>query len=67
MQIIKTGCPPVTPCYLPMNNLQQNRSLLDDNSAILNAWFDCALQVEMIYQCQQDQHEKTNSITPDAH
>ncbi|WP_244168443.1 Rz1-like lysis system protein LysC [Gilliamella mensalis] len=57
VQIIKAGCPVVTPCYLPMNNLRHNRSLLDDNQAILTAWHQCALQVEIIYQCQQEQNQ----------
>ncbi|WP_218058722.1 MULTISPECIES: Rz1-like lysis system protein LysC [unclassified Gilliamella] len=57
VKIIKTGCPAVTPCYLPMNNLRRNRSLIDDNQAILTAWHQCAIQVEMIYQCQQEQNQ----------
>lgn len=40
-----------------MNNLRHNRSLLDDNQAILTAWHQCALQVEIIYQCQQEQNQ----------
>ncbi|MCX8678609.1 hypothetical protein J3U22_03230 [Gilliamella sp. B2865] len=41
----------------------QNRSLIDDNQAILTAWHQCAVQVEMIYQCQQEQHEKDKAAT----
>jgi len=41
-----------------MNNLQRNRSLIDDNQAILAAWHQCALQIDMIYKCQQAQYEK---------
>ncbi|WP_370545735.1 Rz1-like lysis system protein LysC [Gilliamella sp. W8136] len=55
---IKVGCPVVTPCYLPANNLKNNRTLIDDNRDILTAWHQCALQIDMIYQCQQAQHEK---------
>ena len=41
----------------------QNRSLIDDNQAILTAWHQCALQVDAIYQCQQEQHGKNKAIT----
>ncbi|WP_416380681.1 Rz1-like lysis system protein LysC [Gilliamella sp. B2717] len=63
VRIIKIGCPTVTQCYLPANNLKQNRSLIDDNQLILTAWFECALQVDAIYQCQQEQHEKDKAVT----
>lgn len=46
-----------------MNNLMHNRSLIDDNQAILTAWHQCAVQVEMIYQCQQEQHGKNKAVT----
>lgn len=65
--IIDSGCPNVTPCYLPSNNLTTNSSLLEDNTALLNAWFDCALQVDMIYQYQQEKHEKTNPTSHRSH
>ncbi|WP_370520860.1 Rz1-like lysis system protein LysC [Snodgrassella sp. ESL0253] len=29
VQIIKAGCLVVTPCYLPMNNLRHNQSLVN--------------------------------------
>ena len=55
---IRVGCPAVTPCYLPANNLKNNRTLIDDNREILAAWHQCAVQVDMIYQCQQAEYEK---------
>ncbi|MFQ1012679.1 Rz1-like lysis system protein LysC [Gilliamella apicola] len=59
VKTIKVGCPAVTPCYLPANNLKNNRTLIDDSRDILTAWYQCALQVDMIYQCQKKaQHEK---------
>lgn len=55
--IIESGCPIVTPCYLPANDLSDNQSLINDYQALLSAWHHCATQVEMIYQCQQQQNQ----------
>ncbi|WP_353887939.1 Rz1-like lysis system protein LysC [uncultured Rheinheimera sp.] len=52
------GCPFVTPCLLPPSNPIQNEDLSQDNEQLLQSWFFCAAQVEMIVQCQERQNEQ---------
>lgn len=48
-----SGCPVVTPCSLLPAAPQNNGQLSDDSDYLLNAWAECAAQVDMIYSHQQ--------------
>ncbi|MFP2768327.1 Rz1-like lysis system protein LysC [Oceanisphaera sp. KMM 10153] len=55
--VITLGCNRVTACSLPPSNPQSNEDLLKDIRAIELAWANCAAQVDMIIQCQEQPHE----------
>jgi len=61
-QIIRLGCPAVTPCILPATSPQQNGDLLTDADRIEAAWAECAAQVDIIHQYQVT-HEQAR-LTP---
>ncbi|MEZ2744270.1 Rz1-like lysis system protein LysC [Halopseudomonas bauzanensis] len=61
-QIIRLGCPAVTPCTLPATSPTQNGDLLTDADRTEAAWAECAAQVDIIYQ-HQEAHEQTR-LTP---
>ncbi|WP_407920253.1 Rz1-like lysis system protein LysC [Halopseudomonas litoralis] len=63
-QIIRLGCPAVTPCILPATSPAQNGDLLTDADRIEAAWAECAAQVDIIYQYQVT-HEQAR-FTPRA-
>jgi hypothetical protein len=45
----------VTPCLLPATTPGNNGALLDDQDLIETAWAECAAQVDMVYNHQQQQ------------
>jgi hypothetical protein len=61
VQLIKIGCPRVTQCQLPASNPQNNGDLRRDVEAAESAWHDCAAQVDMVFECQQDSMGETTS------
>lgn len=62
-QIIYVGCPKVTPCQIPASQPLTNGDLSDDVRQLEGALATCALQVDMIKQCQ-DKHDDKTATTP---
>lgn len=54
VQLIEIGCPSVTHCQLPQTQPLTNGDLRRDLEAVEAAWHDCAAQVDMIHDCQQN-------------
>ena len=50
---IVIGCPAVVPCSLPATAPASNGDLLTDTDRLEAAWAECAAQVDMIYNHQQ--------------
>ncbi|MBW1216495.1 Rz1-like lysis system protein LysC [Pantoea allii] len=65
-EIIWTGCPRVTSCPIPENNLQTQGDLAADNRQLEAALASCGLQVEMIKACQEQHDVESDPTTPGA-
>ncbi|WP_333603233.1 Rz1-like lysis system protein LysC [Pantoea eucrina] len=61
-EIIWIGCPRVTGCPVPANNLRTAGDLAADNRQLEAALASCGLQVEIIKECQE-QHDAETATT----
>ncbi|MCU5775852.1 Rz1-like lysis system protein LysC [Erwiniaceae bacterium BAC15a-03b] len=64
-QIIYVGCPRVTSCPIPGNELKTEGDLRADNRQLEIALLMCGLQVETIKTCQE-QHDAKTGTTPQS-
>ncbi|MDJ0025135.1 Rz1-like lysis system protein LysC [Pantoea eucrina] len=65
-EIIWIGCPRVTSCPVPANNLRTAGDLAADNRQLEAALASCGLQVEMIKECQEQHDAETSTTAPGA-
>lgn len=62
-EIIWTGCPRVTSCPFPANNLRTLGDLAADNLQLEAALASCGLQVEIIKECQEQHDAEPQTVT----
>ncbi|MGL5424693.1 MAG: Rz1-like lysis system protein LysC [Serratia fonticola] len=56
--IIYVGCPTVSPCQIPASQPTTNGDLSADIRQLEHALAACAIQVDMIKQCQERHYDK---------
>ncbi|MHA7846212.1 Rz1-like lysis system protein LysC [Serratia sp. D1N4] len=61
--IIYVGCPTVSPCPIPGSQPTTLGELSADIRQLEQTLVACALQVEMIKQCQEQHHDKAPTVT----
>lgn len=58
VRVITLTCPAVTRCTLPASQPLTHGDLLAAKNTAEDAWAQCASRVDMIVDCQEQQHEK---------
>ncbi|WP_353655331.1 Rz1-like lysis system protein LysC [Citrobacter sp. Cpo091] len=66
LRVITLTCPAITRCTLPASQPETNGDLRAEVDVAGNAWAQCAARVDMIVDCQEQQHEKARITAPNA-
>ncbi|MCE0489962.1 Rz1-like lysis system protein LysC [Pantoea sp. Mb-10] len=65
-EIIWIGCPRVTSCPIPGNNLRSQGDLVADNRQLEAALVACGLQIDIIKECQEQHDAETPTTSSEA-